>query len=284
MIFIKKIIILAIILISVALASCLTSSQSTEKSNREGSNPGEFQSPGDPPEPSFSEKEQDSDNAIQKVDPEGPSISLSKEIIDINNNGQLDNGEKVKITYGAFDPDGINGIKLKLDGFGIENRHKEGTYSFVTDPLSSGTHIIKVSAVDSKGVENSQKIVLFVNGTGPSIYFPMQKFIKKEGENFNIVLSATNPIGNPKMNVQLTIKPLSNEIQVYEEIWCKSMAGMCTGAFEVEPGDTRAVSISMKAGKAGKYKISSDVIYRFEGDNRSTIPTNYLLTVIVEPE
>lgn len=159
----------------------------------------------------------------------------------------------------------------------------KGTYSFVTDPLSSGTHVIKVSAVDSKGVENIQKIVFFVNGTGPSIYFPMQKFTKKEGENLNIVLSATNPVGNPKMNVHL-IKPLSNEIQVYEEIWCKSMAGMCTGGFEVEPGDTKAVSISMKAGKAGKYKISADVIYRFEGDYISTIPTNYLLTVIVEPE
>ncbi|MDP2768154.1 MAG: hypothetical protein Q8O41_12035, partial [Candidatus Methanoperedens sp.] len=150
--------------------------------------------------------------------------------------------------------------------------------------LSSGTHTIKVVASDSKGVENDQKIVFFVNGTGPSIYFPAQKIIKKEGENFNIVLSATNPIGNSKMNVQLTIKPLSNEIQVYEDMWCKSMAGMCTGAFEVEPGETRAVSISMKAGKAGKYKISSDVIYRFEGDNSSTLPTNYLLTVIVEPE
>lgn len=259
MIFIKKIIILAIILISVALASCLTSSQSTEK-------------------------EQDSDSAIQKMDPEGPSISINKEIVDLNNNGQLDNGEKVKITYGAFDPDGINGIKLKLDGFGIDAQYQEGTYSFVTDPLSSGTHTIKVVASDSKGVENDQKIVFFVNGTGPSIYFPAQKIIKKEGENFNIVLSATNPIGNSKMNVQLTIKPLSNEIQVYEDMWCKSMAGMCTGTFEVEPGDTRAVSISMKAGKAGKYKISADVIYRFEGDNSSTLPTNYLLTVIVEPE
>ena len=275
-------ILLVIILIAVALGSCLTSTQPQLKN--------EINTSGNVGLPKLSDVSEqsipdiDPENAIQKVDPEGPSISLSKEIIDINNNGQLNNGEKVKITYGAFDPDGINGIKLKLDGFGIENRHKEGTYSFVTDPLSSGTHVIKVSAVDSKGVENSQKIVLFVNGTGPSIYFPMQKFTKKEGENFNIVLSATNPIGNPKMNVQLTIKPLSNEIQVYEEMWCKSMAGMCTGAFEVEPGDTRAVSISMKAGKAGKYKISSDVIYRFEGDNSSTIPTNYLLTVIVEPE
>ncbi len=37
------------------------------------------------------------------------------------------------------------------------------------------------------------------------------------------------------------------------------------------------------AGMAGKYKISADVVYRFEGDNSSTVPTNYLLTAIIEP-
>lgn len=275
----KKAVILTTLLIAVSMASCLTSSKPI---NSNISVADDIETIDNLSEPEISEINPATDQTMQEYNPEGPAISIRKEIIDSNNNGQLDDGEKVKIIYGASDPDGVTGIKLKVDGFGIENRNRAGTYYFITDPLSSGTHGIKVLAMDSLGNQNSQKISFFVNGTGPSIFFPAQKFTKKEGETFNIILSATNPVGNPPMNVQLTIKTLSTEIQIYEAIFCKSVAGMCTGAFDVDAGGTREVSISMKAGKPGKYKISGDVSYRFEGDNSSKVPTNYLLTVIVE--
>ena len=101
-------ILLAIILITVALGSCLTSTQPQLKNEINTSGNVGLPKLSDVSEQSIPDIDQD--NSLQKIDPEGPSISINKEIVDLNKNGQPDNGEKVKISYGAFDPDGINGI------------------------------------------------------------------------------------------------------------------------------------------------------------------------------
>lgn len=111
---------------------------------------------------------------------------------------------------------------------------------------------------------------------------PKSRYEVKEGDDFNVVLSAVNPIGNPKMDALLILKPPGNGVSTYESD-CKGYSGQCTGKFEIEPGDSvRSVSIRMKADRAGEYPIDAEVYYQFDGGQRS--PTRYeTLTVDVKP-
>ncbi len=212
-----------------------------------------------------------------------PSISISKQIVDFNKNGQLDEGEKLVITYGANDESGVKSIKVLLDGNLIELRNNEGIYSVTTDSLSVGDHSIVVEAIDSNGNKKSEEMKINVARAGPSVYFPKSRYEVTEGDDFNVVLSAVNPIGNPKMDALLILKPPGNGISTYESD-CKGFSGQCTGRFEIEPGDSvRSVSTRMRADRAGEYQIDAEVYYQFENGQRS--PTRYeTLTVVVKPK
>lgn len=211
-----------------------------------------------------------------------PSISISKSIVDVNKNGQLEEGEKLNITYGAIDEDGVESIKLSIDGELIEMRNKEGAYSATINPLSAGNHSIMIEAVDSKGNNKLEEIKFTVERTGPSVYFPKLRYEVNVGEDVNIVLSAVNPIGNPKMEALLILKPPNNGVSIYESD-CKGLAGMCTGKFEIEPGDgIRPVSVRMRADRPREYPIGAEIYYRFDGGQRS--PTLYEnLILVVKP-
>ncbi|GEM_PF-2070969 len=211
-----------------------------------------------------------------------PSISLTTQIVDFNKNGQLEEGEKLLITYGAKDESGVKSIKLLLDGDLIESRNNEGTYQTTTDSLSIGIHTIVVEAVDSNGNKNSEKKNITAARLGPSVYFPKSIYELREGEDFKVDLSAVNPTG-PKMEALLIIKPPGNGVSIYES-WCKGLEGMCTGKYEIEPGDTiRSISMRMRADKAGEYQIDAEVYYQFDDGQRS--PTRYeTLTLVVKPK
>lgn len=220
---------------------------------------------------------------VQISDTTPPSITLSKQTVDLNKNGQLDEGENLIISYGANDESGVKSIKLLLDGNMIELRNNEGIYSFTTDPLSMGGHSIVVEAIDSKGNKKSEEMKINAARTGPSVYFPKSRYEVIEGEDVNVVLSAVNPIGNPKMEALLILKPPGNGISTYESD-CKGFSGQCTGRFEIEPGDSiRSVSVRMRAEKAGEYQIDAEVYYQFENGQRS--PTRYeTLTLVAKPK
>lgn len=212
-----------------------------------------------------------------------PSISISKpQIVDSNKNGQLDEGEKLVITYGAIDDSGIKSIRVLLDGNLIEIRNKEDIYSVTTDSLSMGEHSIVVEAIDSKENKKFEEMKINVVRTGPSVYFQKTRYEVSEGEDVNVVLSAVNPIGNPKMDALLILKPPGNGVSTYESD-CKGYSGQCTGKFEIEPGDSvRSISVRMKAEKAGEYPIDAEVYYQFE-NQRS--PTRYeTITLVVKPK
>ncbi len=212
-----------------------------------------------------------------------PSISFSKQTVDLNKNGQLDEGEKLVITYGANDENGVKSIKVLLDGNLIELRNNEGTYSVTTDSLSVGSHSIVVEATDSKGNRNSEELKINAARAGPSVYFQKSRYEVMEGEEVNIVLSAVNPIGNPKMEALLIIKPPGNGVSITES-WCKGLEGMCTGKYEIEAGDSvRSNSVNMRAERAGEYPIDAEIYYQYEGGQRS--PTRYeTLTLVVKPK
>ena len=203
--------------------------------------------------------------------------------MDFNKNDQLDEGEKVVITYGANDESGVKSIKILLDENLIELRNNEGIYSVTTDSLSIGSHSIVVDAIDSKGNKKSEEMIINAARAGPSVYFPKSRYEVNEGEDINVVLSAVNPIGNPKMNALLILKPPGNGISTYESD-CKGFSGQCTGKFEIEPGDSiRSVSARMRADKKGEYYIDAEVYYQFENGERS--PTRYdTLNIVVNPK
>lgn len=210
-----------------------------------------------------------------------PSISLGKQIVEFNKNGQLEEGEKLDITYGATDKSGVKSIKVLLDGNLIDLRNNQGTFHIITDSLSMGDHSIVVEAIDSKGNKNSEKMNIYAARLGPSVYFPKSRYEVVEGDDFILVLSAVNPIGNPKMEILLVIKPPGNGVSIYEG-QCKGLKGMCTGKYEIEPGDIiRSISIKMRADKAGEYPIDAEIYYQFEGGQRS--PTQYeTLSLVVK--
>ncbi len=216
------------------------------------------------------------------IDNTSPAISLSKSIVDFNKNGQLEEGEKVDITYGASDESGIKSIKVLLDGNLIDLHNSQGTFHIITDSLTMGDHSIVVEALDSKGNKNSEKMNITAARAGPSVYFPKSRYEVAEGEDFSVALSAVNPIGNPKMEALLILIPPGNGISVYESD-CKGYSGQCTGKFEIEPGDSvRSVSTRMKADRAGEYQINAQIWYQFENGQRS--PTRYeTFTVVVKP-
>jgi hypothetical protein len=212
-----------------------------------------------------------------------PSISLSQKIVDFNKNGQFEEGEKLEITFGANDESGVKSIKVLVDGKQIDLRNSQGTYSVTTDSLSMGEHSIRIEAIDSKGNKKSEKMNITVARLGPSVYFPQSRYEVIEGGDINVALSAVNPIGNPKMQALLILKPPGNGVSTYEND-CKGYSGQCTGKFEIEPGDSvRSVSMRMKAERAGEYPIDAEVYYQFDGSPPS--PTRYeTLTLVVKPK
>ncbi len=219
------------------------------------------------------------------IDITPPSISISKQIVDFNKNDQLDEGEKLVITYGASDDSGVvKSIKLLLDGNLIElrnNQNNTGIYSVTTDALSMGDHLIVVEATDPEEKKKSEEMKINVKRAGPSVYPQKLRYEANEGEDINVILAAVNPIGNPSMNAQIVMKPPSTGVSVYETD-CKNNAGICTSKFEVKPGDNvRTISVRMRADRAGEYKIDTEIYYQYETGQRSP-PRYETLTLVVK--
>ena len=212
-----------------------------------------------------------------------PSISLSKQIVDFNDNGQLEEGEKLDIIYGANDENGVKSIKVLLDGTLIDLRNVQGTFHTITDSLSMGGHSIVVEAIDSKENKKSEEMKVNVARSGPSVYFPKSKFEVTEGETFIVDLAAINPIGNPNMDVQLILKPNNGEISISGSD-CESLKGMCMSSYFIEPGNSlRGLSVNMRADRVGEYPIQAEVYYQFENGVKS--PTRYeTFTLVVKPK
>jgi len=228
------------------------------------------------PRPTFTATPTPSDTAP-------PAISILKpSIIEQNNNGLLEEGEKVTITYGATAPSGVTSIRILLDGTLLESRNGAGTYNITTNSLSVGTHTISVVAIDSKSNRDSKELPITVERTGPSVYFGTTRTTIEKGEDAIFTLSAVNPIGNPPMTVQLILKPPSG-ISVTRSSFAKAGSGIYTCTQTIESGDNvRSIDVHLTGNQIGMYEIESEVYYQFEGSPKS--PTRYeTLTLVVEP-
>ncbi|CAD7771547.1 Outer membrane protein assembly factor BamB [Candidatus Methanoperedenaceae archaeon GB50] len=213
-----------------------------------------------------------------------PAISIqSPIIIDQNNNGLLEEGEKVTITYGASDPSGVASIKILLDEALLESRNQAGMYTVTTNSLSVGKHTIRVEATDSRSNSGFEELPITVERTGPSVYFGTTRTTIKKGEDAIFTLSAVNPIGNPPMTVQLILKPPSG-VSVTSSSFAKAGSGIYTCTQVIESGDNvRSIEVHLTGNQIGIHEIESEVYYQFTGSPKS--PTRYeTLTLIVEQE
>ncbi len=211
-----------------------------------------------------------------------PAIHIDKPaIIDQNNNGLLEEGEKVTIIYGANDPGGVASIKILLDETLLESQNRAGTYTITTDPLTMGRHTIKVEATDSKSNTGFEELPITVERTGPSVYFGTTRTTINKGEDAIFTLSAVNPIGNPPMIVQLILKPPSG-VSVTSSSFAKAGSGIYTCTQAIESGDNvRSIEVHLTCNQAGTHEIESEVYYQFEGSPKS--PTRYeTLTLVVD--
>jgi archaellum component FlaG (FlaF/FlaG flagellin family) len=204
-------------------------------------------------------------------------------LIEHNNNGILEEGESLEITYGATDDSGVTSIKILLDGTTLESQNRAGTYTAMSNPLSVGTHTIRVEATDSRSNAGFVEIQILVERAGPSIGFVSTRTTIKKGEDAIFTLSAVNPIGNPPMTVQLILKPPSG-VSVTSSSFAKAGSGIYTCTQVIESGDNvRSIEVRLTGNQIGTHEIESEVYYQFEGSPKS--PTRYeTLTLIVEPE
>ncbi len=139
----------------------------------------------------------------------------------------LDESEKTEITYGANDPSGVASIKILLDGTLLESQNQAGTYTVTTNSLTTGKHVIRVEATDSKSNRGFEELPITVERTGPSVYFGTTRTTINKGEDAIFTLSAVNPIGNPPMTVQLILKPPSG-VSVTSSSFAKAGSGIYT--------------------------------------------------------
>jgi hypothetical protein len=220
---------------------------------------------------------------LAPADVSPPAIRIDKPTtIDQNNNGLLEEGEKVAITYGANDPGGVASIKILLDGTTLESQNRAGTYTVTTSPLSVGMHTIRVEATDSKSNSGFEELVITVERSGPSVYFGTTRTAIKRCEDAIFTLSVVNPIGNPQMTIQLLLKPPSG-VSVTSSSFAKAGSGIYTCTQTIESGDNvRSIEVHLTGNQIGMHEIASEVYYQFEGSPKS--PTRYeTLTLIVEP-
>jgi len=221
---------------------------------------------------------------LTTADVSPPAIRIDKPaIIDQNNNELLEEGEKVTIIYGANDPSGVASIKILLDGAMLESQNQAGTYTVTTNSLTTGKHMIRVEAIDSKSNRGFEELPLTVERTGPSVYFGTTRTTIEKGEDAIFTLSAVNPIGNPPMTIQLILKPPTG-VSVTSSSFAKAGSGIYTCTQTIESGDNvRSIEVRLTGNEVGTHEIESEVYYMFEGGSKS--PTRYeTLTLIVEQE
>ena len=219
---------------------------------------------------------------LTATDVSPPAIRIDKPtIIEYTNNGLLEEGEKVEITYGANDPSGVASIKIMLDGITLESQNQAGTYTVTTNSLSVGEHTIRIRAIDSRSNRGFEELPITVERAGPSVYFGTTRNTIKKGEDAIFTLSAVNPIGNPPMTVQLILKP-PNGISVTSSSFAKAGSGIYTCTQTIKSGDNlRSIEVHLTGNEVGAHEIESEVYYQFKGSPKS--PTRYdTLTLVVD--
>lgn len=211
-----------------------------------------------------------------------PDLRIETEIIDHNYNGVLEEGECIKIMYGASDESGVTSIKLTIDGQMVASQNAGGDYSMDSQSLSTGAHTIGITSTDSRGNSGNINKQIMVEPTGPSIAFVGTRTEIEKGEDAIFTLSVANPIGSPLMEVQLMLKPPSG-VSVTSSYFVKAGSGIYTSTQKIRPGtDVRSVEVRLTSDQVGTHEIMSEVHYQFEGRSKSPAKHGVLTLVVVD--
>jgi len=209
-----------------------------------------------------------------------PSIRIDTTIIDHNYNNVLENGESIKIDYGANDDSGVRSVKIFLDGEVIASQNAGGDYSVDSPELSVGKHTIEVEAIDTRDNSGHEKKQITVELNGPSINFVGTRTNIKKGEDAIFSLSVANPLGNPLMEVQLMIKPPS-DVSVTSSRFAKTGAGIYTCTQKIRSGvDARSIEVRLTSNQVGTHEIASEIYYQFDGGSKSLAKYDVLTLVV----
>lgn len=210
-----------------------------------------------------------------------PDMRIETEIIDHNHNDVLEEGECIKVVYGASDDSGVTSIKLMIDGQMVASQNAGGDYSMDSQPLSTGAHTIGVTSTDSRGNSGNINKQIMVEPTGPSIAFVGTRTEIEKGGDAIFTLSVANPIGSPLMEVQLMMKPPSG-VSVTSSHFVKAGSGIYTTTQKISPGaGVRSIEVRITSNQVGTHEIMSEVHYQFEGKSKSPAKHD-VLTLIVE--
>jgi len=213
-----------------------------------------------------------------------PRINIEKTVPMGDGDNLLEEGEKLKITYGAEDETGISLIVLSVDGKEIDSHcpnEKRCSYTVLTDSLSLGTHEIKVEATDlHRCPKTGDKIVsVRVDRTGPSVYFTSTKTRIGIGEEAIFILTAVNPTEDSTMNVQLRLKPPSG-VSVTGTAFVEYGAGVYGADYVLNPGDEKSFSVRIQANEEGEYEVKAETRYRLEGEDEPKMQEETLKLIV----
>ncbi len=218
-----------------------------------------------------------------------PKINIEKTVPIGDGDDLLEEGEKLKITYGAEDETGISLISLSVDGNEIDSHcpnEKRCSYSVLTDSLSLGTYDIKVEATDlHKCPKTGEKIVsVRVDRTGPSVYFKSTKTKIGIGEEAIFTLAAFNPIGNPRMNIQLMLNLPPSGVSVTGATFVEYGAGVYGCNYIIDPGDAlKSFSVRIQGNEEGEYEVKAETRYSFEGEEETKMQDETLKLIVALP-
>ena len=216
-----------------------------------------------------------------------PRINIEKTVPIGDDDDLLEEGEKLKITYGAEDETGISLISLSVDGKEIDSHcpnEKRCSYSVLTDSLSLGTHEIKVEATDLHRCPKTGKknVSVRVDRTGPSVYFRSPQLTIGMGEEAIFTLTAVNPTEDSTMNVQLRLKPPSG-VSVTGTFFVEYGAGVYGSDYILNPGDVKSFSVRIQANEYGEYEVKAETRYSLEGEDEPKMQDETIKLIVAPP-
>ena len=218
-----------------------------------------------------------------------PRINIEKTVPKGDDDDLLEEGEKLEITYGAEDETGISLISLSVGGKEIDSHcpnERRCSYTVLTDSLSLGTLEIKVEATDlHRCPKTSEKIVsVRVDRTGPSVYFKSTKTKIGIGEEAIFTLAAFNPIGNPRMNIQLMLNLPPSGVSVTGATFVEYGAGVYGCNYIIDPEDAlKSFSVRIQGNEEGEYEVKAETRYSFEGEEEPKMQDETLKLIVAPP-
>ncbi len=148
-------------------------------------------------------------------------------------------------------------------------------------PKRCGTFTIEIS-LESPDYSYAVEKTIFVKRFA-DISIDLRSDVTKAivGEEFSLTLSVVNLINNPNMTLQVILIPPSG-MSVTSAYFTKSGVGQFVGVFKVNPGEMRAIKISVLPNEPGNFTIRGIIVYYFGNDKRNATSREISIPIVVK--